>query len=222
MNYTNSFHLFIGSTYDGALDFSDYNFDLYVGETVQQEIHEKCEKLGLDYDEVVADLMDRVCIYQEFSAKIADHGRQAVEDEGLDKILEKYDIKITNVDFWQPREYNFQNDMMQLDFEYSDKLLDLVQSTLSSKINQYIVELRQASYDGYMSLEPSDIMEVVEQLQNNRGACFGAILWAIFDLENRHCIIDDMSYLIQDWCFEDWRALYDEAIHEEIYKWLEA
>lgn len=157
-------------TYHGNIDFSESESDI-----VEQDIengylpenNDKGEKI--DYGEVWWDNN----YIQRWKDKIPSIAKDCFNTI-LEPTLEKYGIKLLKYKFYQPKEYNFEIDSLDIEYEYE---YDDLRPELVEYVKEYIETQRKESCDGYMSLEPTDIREV-------RQGDY-AYIWAILKKENK-------------------------------------
>lgn len=128
----------------------------------------------------------------------------------LKPVLKKYGFTVEKFSFFQPREYNFGGDTVdiKLDFEGDEAELKKI---LKKEINQYLKEERKESQPGYSSLEPATFKEV--------GADDYAVLWAILKKEdllpdeyNRNDLGDAFD-TFRERALENYRSLYSDALY---------
>lgn len=108
------------------------------------------------------------------------------------EILEKYWITLQGRSIRQPREYNYEDDSLDMEFEFDeDEDWRQTHPELMPFVQNYIQNVRQKSRDGYISFEP-DSIELVEINDY-------AYLYAILDKEG---ILDEVKRWIEDWIIE--------------------
>lgn len=117
----------------------------------------------------------------------------------IEPVLKKWGIRIGKFSYNRPREYNFRTDELdlQVKYELSDDKFEVMKEQLRPEIEKYIDDVRQKSYDGYMSLEPDSFDEVK--------ADDYAYLWAILQRED---------------VFNEIRELFEEDIFDTLSDWL--
>jgi len=117
----------------------------------------------------------------------------------IEPVFTKWGIKIGDFKYNSPREYNFRTDELDLEVKgyLTEEKFKEMKEELRPEIEKYIDEVRQKSYDGYMSFEPDNFDEVK--------ADDYAYLWAILEKEN---------------LIEDIRDIFEDDIRETLSEWL--
>lgn len=106
----------------------------------------------------------------------------------LKETLAKYGITLDYWKIWQPREYNFEDDELLMEYSFDDTI-DWREKypELIPAVQYYIDKVRKQSCDGYVSFEPSTV-EMVEMDDS-------AYVYAIFYKEN---LLEGLEEGIQD------------------------
>lgn len=113
------------------------------------------------------------------------------------------DLKVT--EFWSPREYNFNTDQVYFDLELDHQINGnnpIAKYIRRNANNPYFVEFLKenySSYDGFMSLTPSNPGRLLENLKEDPERCVSAVI----------------SYLLSQ--HEDakkWQYEFEELINE--------
>lgn len=140
------------------------------------------------------------------------------DDEKLTKALAKYWIKKIWYDIRKPQFYNFEQDSLDLEYEYEGGDWRKQYPDLIPYVQQYINEIRQPSRDGYISFEPN----IVEKVDKDDSA----YIWAILKKEN---LLDelksDLEMWIEDVVCNDYELInwfeyeYNGRKHQLDYDW---
>lgn len=125
------------------------------------------------------------------------------------KCFAKYGYKITAVQWYQPRAYNFSHDSLDFKFCFTGNHEEN-KKTLGKELQFYIDKIRQKSCDGYMSFEPSAIEEIE--------ADDHMVFYAIAEHEG---VRKDIREFMECFLMEDIREEVENAYCEQIYKELE-
>lgn len=113
--------------------------------------------------------------------------QQDLETVDLKGIFAKYGLEYTGITFYTPSSYNTQVDSVDIHLKTMRNSYDLEKMGLVPLIEEYIKNVRQESYDGYMSFEPTTIDDV-----DITDYC---TLWAILKKEN---IFDELKDTMQN------------------------
>ena len=143
---------------------------------------------------------------------IADHFKNEIEQDvelvnkiSLKDLFAKYGMDYLWMKFYTPKAYNFENDSIDIKLEPlwdATHWYDFVAMWLEELINEYIDEVRQKSYDWYMSFEPHTISEVARD-----DYC---VIRAILKKEGVYDTIRDcMLETVEEWIDEIYRCNSD-------------
>lgn len=178
-------------TYHGYLNFNESEYDW-----IHQEIAD-CELPDIDYSDF------DVGNYQKWLDDMPE-----VINEYLRPILEpalkKYGFTIKGFSFYQPKQYNFGGDSIDIEFSHDGSK---IKHLLSKEIDEYFANVRQSSSDGYMSLEPCNEDDLTTD-------DYG-MLWAILKKED---LIDTLNSainddIIPDAC-NDYQVFFSESVEK--------
>lgn len=183
LNLAESYYDMLG---DDLRDIEDENWQVKVGDKL-------VDRKEINYDFYYDDN------YKEVQAKTFGE-----EIEGnipnLKEILSKYGLTLDYWKIWQPREYNFEDDELLMEYSYDDTI-DWREKypELIPAVQYYIDEVRQKSRDGYISFEPTKVEDV--EMDDS------VYVYAIFYKEDLlHWLkqwIDDWIYAINETAFEN-------------------
>lgn len=137
----------------------------------------------------------------------------------LAEVLKRYGLLYHGMNFWMPKYYNYEDDELWIVLT-EDQLEDddlpprqVINPELIPYVEDYIENVRVASYDGYHSFEPTNVDSV--------GRLDYAYLWAILQKE---WLYNDIQQQIVDCCdicgeiLRDYTTVYYEYRWE---KWIE-
>lgn len=129
------------------------------------------------------------------------------DDDKLTKALSKYGITKIWYSIRKPQYYNFEQDSLDLEFEYTGGKWQEQYKDLIPYVQQYIDEVRQPSRDWYISFEPTKVENVDKD--------DSAYIWAILKKENLlDELKDDLELGIEDTVCNDF-----DLIQNIQYKW---
>jgi len=111
----------------------------------------------------------------------------------IEPIFKKYGVKVGKFSYSRPQFYNYRTDELDLELIIEKSYLE----DLKPEITQYVNEVRQGSYDGYMSFEPDEVDKVTETDY--------AYFWAILKRGNM---------------FDEIKEIFEEDIYAELSDWL--
>ena len=126
----------------------------------------------------------------------------------LKTIFAKYGLEYTGMSFYTPQFYNYENDSLEIKLKTTEDTnkFDVDKYWLRELIEEYIENVRQESYDWYMSLEPTSIEKVEFD-----DYC---TIWAILKKEN---IFDNLKQGLEDF-MKDWYYKLIRQNSSPIYK----
>lgn len=141
----------------------------------------------------------------------------------LKEILAKYGITLDYWKIWQPREYNFEDDELLMEYSFDDTI-DWREKypELIPAVQYYIDNVRVKSYDGYVSFEPSE----VEMVEMDDSAYVYAIFYKEWLLDDLKQGIEDGIYTINECAFEnlndswyeyDWKKYHLSLDEKKLY-----
>ncbi len=176
---------FIGSTYNGALDFSDYYLDIF-------------KENGYSENQVSEAEADT---FEEFKKELSREADVNLKVSDYSKGLKKYGIEITEAEFITPKAYNYSNDSLRICFHYKQK--NILKFALDNKelFEKYFKEEMIKSCDGYISQEPDNYQELIRCIKGTNRFnwnYFYSIFWAIEQKENLEKKWKDFVYMMID------------------------
>jgi len=161
-------------------------------------------------DEQIDKLTDAVA--NNFRWKIYEKGMSDIIDDfiktELAPILTPYGLLKLHGELYMPKSYNYSSDSCDISFEIDFEELFYSFPKLIPYIEKYITEVKEKSYDGYMSFEADSLAE----LDFYSGNDYNAILWAILEKENRH----DMKQELADILYENAHEIYNDSLDWDV------
>lgn len=155
------------------------------------------DQAGFDFDE-----------YTNGLGAIAD---SFIKDQAdMLKALSKYGIKISSAEFYTPHAYNYEGDSVDINLVVDTDMLQKKLSSIKKELDAYFKDVKQKSYDGYMSQEKNK----TDELDLQEGRDYYAILHAIFEHENID--IDDIKQDLLDELHNECTTAYHEAMAIDI------
>jgi hypothetical protein len=137
--------------------------------------------------------------YEDYRQNVSKECTSYIETE-LQDIFKDKNIKVKFQELRSPKEYNFENDSINVEISMSKKTLGLVKKYLTDEMeafSEYIKD-RYTSYDGFLSSYSNDaetwLSEYFDEIFENVHY-FGAILEFIF--KNEEVTYYDMYYGIE-------------------------
>lgn len=133
-------------------------------------------------DDLTREVMEDYWDYHnidEYKKGIGEVATGELKDSEVVKALAKYGIKFIDAVMFTPKYYNFDSDSIDLNLEADiDKVASKLKK-LKPHLDHYFKEVKQSSYDGFMSLEK----DCFDELDLNDGRDYYAILYAILKAE---------------------------------------
>lgn len=177
------------SEYWGPLNLAENYYDMLEQDLKELEDENWKVKIGdklVDSKEINYDF-NYDDDYKEQQAKT--FGREIERSiPNLKETLAKYGITLDYWKIWQPREYNFEDDELLMEYSFDDTVERREKyPELIPAVQYYIDKVRKQSCDGYISFEPSKVEEV--------GMDDSAYVYAIFYKEN---LLEKLEEGIQD------------------------
>jgi len=194
------------STYEGELDFSRDDEGWIQNYIDEGRIPDSDSDNQINFDDLTYFEIKGLTLWDSYIPEIQKaFSREILETHCINMKLTKFGVKIVKVNFHRPREYNFTNDSVDIKLEITKDLRKKYQK----EIQNYIDNIRQKSYDGYHSYEPSELGEV--ELDDY------AYIHTIFTLAD---VIEDAEGAF-DSAIENLNEKYSNLFTEYLYTWLE-
>jgi len=188
------------STYNYNLDFTECENDFITNDIYNDCLPDPEKYPSIDYSLMPCDFID------DFKKELADQVNCDIKaSDKIQKAFKKYGLKYIGTSFWSPREYNFHSDSIDIEFEVTkDK-----REQLKKEIEYYIENIRQKSFDGYISFEPDSFDDV-----DTDDHCY---FWAVCKQAG---IIDDLTEILEN-MVENAYEVYTRLFYDQLFNWLD-
>jgi hypothetical protein len=127
------------------------------------------------------------------------------ELEEFKEFLKNEGLKNIHFSFYAPNCYNYTSDSIEISFQISEKTWKKLNKKYKKQIECYYREVKQKSYDGYISLEPGSPDDDDYNFNNDRA--FYGLLYALkkdFGIDE-----DEIVYDYIDWDTENFYNYYE-------------